>query len=573
MKRCPECRRDYYDDTLSFCLEDGSPLVYGLPDESLSGDEPETAVFPTAPPAQEEKTRTFGREASTGASKASVDIRWTKKKFLAAAAICILLLAALGIGSYSYFSDSSDRQINSIAVMPFVNEGGNADVEYLSDGMTETLISSLSQLPNLNVKARSSVFRYKGKETRSQVIGKELNVQAVLNGRVVQRGQDLILYVELVDAATENSLWKQTYTKTMASLVALQNDIARDVADELRARLSGTEKQKLAKNYTENAEAYQAYLRGRHIWNKGPGPGYEKSRDYFQLAIENDPTYALAYTGLADFYGFSAANGLLPPEDSWVKCESAVNKALDLDETLAEAYNPLAAVKLYLYRDWPAAERAFRRGIELNPNFAEIRHHYSLRLVHLGRGDEGLAEIQRALDLDPLSVRFNLSRARLLFLMRDYDGALAQAYKTLELDSNDALTHEWVGNIYEQKKMHREAMAAWIRAMTLRGETEKAKELELSFAGSGFEAAVRSLAEKQIKQLDEKRTGGDHVRSIDYMTAYTRIGDIEQALSWFARVEDERSGFRFEVKGNPIFDSLRGDQRFKELVRKVGIPE
>ena len=576
MKRCPECRRDYYDETLIYCLEDGVPLVQGA---VPAPDEPSTAILhSTDAPGEATTAQTAilptGAEAKAQGSLGDATERQTISKHRAAKPLAVLVVAGLlfvgGFFGYKYFSTT--KQIESIAVMPFVSESGNADLEYLSDGMTETLISSLSQLPNLNVKARSSVFRYKGKETSAQIIGKELNVQAILHGRVVQRGQDIVLYVELVDTGTENSLWKHTYSKTMTSLVALQNDVARDVADKLRVKLSATDRQKLAKNYTENTEAYQAYLRGRHFWNKGAVPGYEKSREFFQLAIEIDPTYALAYAGLADFYGFSAANGLSVPEESWPRCETAVNKALELDDSLSEAYNPLAAVKMYLHRDWPAAERAFRRGIELNPNFPEIRHHYGLRLVNSGRGEEGLAEIQRALDLDPLSVRFNLTRARLLFTLRDYDRAHDQMLKTLELDPNVPLAHEWLGNIYEQKKMHREAVAAWAKALTLRGETEKATALEQAFVSSGFEAAVRSLAKKEIERLDEKQKRGDYVAAGEYMTAYTRMGDKDQALAWFEKVLEDLTGFRFEVNINPIFDPLRGDPRFQELVKKVGNP-
>ena len=491
-----------------------------------------------------------------------------------AAGLAVLLLAAIGFGYWFYNHRlSKPAQIESIAVLPFVNASGNADVEYLSDGITESLINSLSQLPHLSVKARSSVFRYKGKEVEPQQVAAELSVQAILNGRVVQRGDDLTLYLSLVDARTGNQLWGAQYNRKLTDLVALQNEMARDVSQKLRARLSGADEQKLAKNYTQNTEAYQAYLKGLYYWNKGPVPGYEKSRDYFQQAIDLDPSYALAHSGLALYYSFAAANGLLPPDENWPKAEAAANKALALDETLAESYNPLAAVKLYYYRDWPAAERYFRRGIELDPNFAEIHNHYALCLYLFGRNEEALTEIQRAVELEPLSLRFSLQRARILFFIRQYDRAIDQFRKTLELEPNFALAHEWLGDAYEQKGMHREAIAEWGKALTLSGEGEQASTLERSYAASGFEMAVRALAQKKLERLNEKTGRGDYVPAIEYVTAYTRLGEKEQAFAWLTKAVEERNRFALEIKVNPIFDSLRSDPRFAELLRRVGLPQ
>jgi tetratricopeptide (TPR) repeat protein len=323
--------------------------------------------------------------------------------------------------------------------------------------------------------------------------------------------------------------------------------------------LSLADEQKLAKNYTQNTEAYQAYLKGLYYWNKGPAPGYEKSRDYFQQAIDLDPSYALAHSGLALFYSYAAANGLLPPDENWPKTEAEANKALALDETLAESYNPLAAVKLYYYRDWPAAERYFRRGIELDPNFAEIHNHYALCLYLFGQNEEALTEIQRAVELEPLSLRFNLSRGMILFSLRQYDRAIDQLRKTLELEPNFALAHEWLGNAYEQKGMHKEAIAEWGKALTLNDEGELASTLERAYAASGFETAVRALAQKKLERLNEKTGRGDYVPAIEYVTAYTRLGEKEQAFAWLTKAVEERNRFALEIKVNPIFDNLRSD--------------
>jgi len=491
-----------------------------------------------------------------------------------AAALAVLLLVAIGFGYWFYNRRwSKPAQIESIAVLPFVNASGNADLEYLSDGITESLINSLSQLPHVSVKARSSVFRYKGKEVDPQQIAAELSVQAILNGRVVQRGDDLTLYLSLVDARTGNEIWGEQYNRKLADLVALQSEIARDVSQKLRARLSGADEQKLAKNYTQNTEAYQAYLKGLYYWNKGPAPGYEKSRDYFQQAVDLDPSYALAHSGLALYYSYAAANGLLPPDENWPKAEAEANKALALDETLAESYNPLAAIKLYYYRDWPAAERYFRRGIELDPNFAEIHNHYALCLFLFGRNEEALAEVQRAAELEPLSLRFNLSRAIILFFIRQYDRAIEQLRKTLELEPNFALAHELLGDAYEQKGMHREAIAEWAKALTLNGEGELASTIERSYAASDFEMAVRALAQKKLERLNEKAGRGDYVPAIEYVTAYTRLAEKEQAFAGLTKAVEERNRFALEIKVNPMFDGLRSDPRFQESLRRSGLPQ
>jgi eukaryotic-like serine/threonine-protein kinase len=489
-----------------------------------------------------------------------------RHKLGAAIVVALLVTVAFGI---VYFREPAvgKTTIETIAVMPFVNASGNADLEYLSDGVTETLIISLSHLPHLSVKARSSVFRYKGKEVDPQKVAAELSVQAIMIGRLVERGDDLTLYLSLVDGRDGNQLWGEQYNRKMTDLVALQSEIARDVSQRLRLRLTSTEEQRL-KPGTDNTEAYQAYLKGRYYWNRGYAPGFVKSREYLQQAVDLDPTYALAYSGLADYYGFALARGLLPPKENWPKAEAAVNKALALDDTLAETYNPLAAVKLYYYRDWAAAERAFRRGIELNPNFAEIRIHYALCLMLFGRNEEALAEARRAIELEPLSSRFNYFSARILFFIRNNDRAIDQFRNTLEIEPTYVPAHELLGYAYEQKGMHKEAIAEWGKALTLTGVGEQASILERVYAAAGFEAAVRALAQHQLKKLNERVKRGEYVPAFEYVTAYTRLSDKEQAFAWLEKAVLERNAFVFIVKVDPIYDKLRADPRFPDLLRR-----
>ncbi|MEP6819910.1 MAG: protein kinase [bacterium] len=527
-------------------------------------------VGPRSPTANSALPQRLSVDESTTTSSAEYIVGRLKQHKLAVLVFAAFIIAAVA-GAYFYFGRAHLNAIESIAVMPFVNESGNSEVEYLSDGMTDTLINSLSQLPHLSVKARSSVFRYKGKEVDPQKVAAELSVQALLIGRVVQRGDDLTLYLSLVDAHNGNQIWGTQYDRKLSQLVSLQSEIAHDVSEKLHLRLTSTEQQRLTKRGTENTEAYQAYLKGRYYWDRGLAPGSEKSRDYYQQAIDLDPSYALAYSGLASHYSYFTANGLLPPDETWPKAEAAANKALALDPTLAEPYAPLAAVKLNYYRDWPAAERYFRRAIELNPKFAEAYGHYAISLIRLGRNEEALAIGQRAVELEPLSLRVNQGWARILFYARQYDRAIDLFRKTLELDPNFPPAHEWLGYVYEQKGMQREAVTEWSRALSLSGASEQASSLERTYATSSFEAAVRALGQQRLDKLNERMKRNAYVPAFEYVAAYTRLGDKEQALVWLDKAVQERNHFALDVKVNPLYDKLRDDPRFQDIVRRVGL--
>ncbi len=332
--------------------------------------------------------------------------------------------------------------------------------------------------------------------------------------------------------------------------------------------------QKLAKTYTENAEAYQLYLKGRYYWYKFPAKEYAKSRDYFQQAIDVDPNYALAYSGLGVYYGFAAGNGFLPPtNENWLKSEVAVNKALALDDALSEAYNALAGVTFYYYDDWAKAELELRRAIELNPNYAEARSHYAVNLQDFGRFEEALAQMKRVVELEPLSVRFNRNLAVVFYQTRDYDRAIEQYRKALELDLNNPYTHELLGNAYEQKGMQKEAVTEWSKALRLTEDNESATMLERIFTASGFNAALRSLWQKKLEQLNERAKRGEYVPAMNYAFAYTRLADKEQAFAWLAKARQEHSRLKYDVNLDPIFDSLRADPRFQDLLRRVGLPQ
>ena len=492
------------------------------------------------------------------------------------AAIVLVLAFAISVFIYSRRATptastkraAQPAQINSksIAVLPFENLSHDPDNAYFADGIQEEILTRLSKISDLKVISRTSTQRYKSSPTNLREIVDQLGVAHVLEGSVQKAGEQVRVNVQLINALSDSHLWADKFDRKLTDIFAVESEIAAKIADSLQAKLTGAEQRAIASRPTENSEAHQLYLRGRFYWNKWLGPDFDKSRQYYQQAIELDPNYALAYAGLADFYGFAFARGLLPPEEKWAKMEEDMaKKALELDPTLGEAYNPLAAAKLYFHRDWPAAEGDFRRGFELSPNFAEMHAHYAHCLIFFDRNQEAFAEMQRALDLDPLSSRFGFSRGWLLFFTRQYDAAIDQYRKTLELDPNDAIIHEWLGYAYEKKQMQKEAIAEWSKGLSLIGTFEDASLLERTYAASGFDAALRALAQKRLERFKEKTARGDYVPAYEYVIAYMRLGDKEQAFAWLAKAFAERNRLAFEIRVNPIFDPLRSDARFQKL--------
>ena len=458
----------------------------------------------------------------------------------------------------------------SIAVLPFENLSEDKTNAYFADGIQEEILTRLSRIGDLKVISRTSTLRFKNAPDNISEIAKQLCVANILEGSVQKAADQVRVNVQLIDAENDSHLWAERYDRKLTDIFAVESDIASNIAEALQARLTGAERRAISSQPTTNTEAHQLYLRGRFYWNKWLGPDFDKSRQYYQQAIELDPNYALAYAGLADFYGFAFAMGLLPPEEKWAKMEEDMaKKALELDPTLGEAYNPLAAAKLYFHRDWPAAEGDFRRGFELSPNFAEMHLHYALCLIFFDRNQEAFAEMHRALDLDPLSSRFGFSRGRLLFFTRQYDAAIDQYRKTLEIDPNDAIIHEWLGYAYEKKQMQKEAIAEWSKGLSLIGTSEDASVLERTYAASGFDVALRALAQKRLERFKEKTARGNYIPAYEYVIAYMRLGEKEQAFAWLAKAFAERNRLAFEIRVNPIFDPLRSDPRFEALVQKV----
>jgi TolB-like protein len=364
MKRCPECRRDYYDDSLLYCLDDGATLLDGP-----MGTEPATAILhETASPG----------EAATRTLQTARRINASTKNLIIAGVMVTALVTALGVGGYFYYGGGASRQIESIAVMPFANESGDSDLEYLSDGMTDALIRSLSQMPNLSVKARSTVFRYKGKEADPKALGRELGVQAVLTGRMTKRADQITLGLELINIGDESVIWTDQYNRKLADLVTLQSEIGRDVSSKLKMKLSGAEVAKLNKQHTTDPVAYQLYMKGRYEAGKFTEDGYNKGIDYFNQAIARDPNFALAYDGLSYCY---YSSWYIPAKVGSEKAKAAARRALELDPDLGEAQASLATVAAWFDKDWETADQGFRKAIELNPNYGLAHTYYGVMLA------------------------------------------------------------------------------------------------------------------------------------------------------------------------------------------------
>jgi serine/threonine-protein kinase len=483
-----------------------------------------------------------------------------------------VLLLAVATAGYWFFGNRGAGQINSIAVMPFVNASGNADVEYLSDGMTETLISSLSQVPNLAVKSRSTVFHYKGKETSAKKIGEELNVQAVLLGRVVERGEELNLNLELVNTQTQNVIWTGQYNRKHADLVTLQSEIARDVSQKLERKLSGVAEDKLAKKYSANPDAYELYLKGRYHWNRRTVEDDLKGLDYFEKAVKTDPKFALAYVGISDAHivlGIAdAMAGAMSPAATLPPARAAAEKAIELDPDLAEAYASRGHVR-WKERDWSGAESDFKRSIQLNPNYSYAHLFYSIFLAFNGRFAEGLIESKRSVELDPYSIPTVANMAYVNYFARRTDEAIASGRRAVAFDNTIPIARQRLGMAYEQKGMLPEAIAEFQAAVIQSNRVQLAlTSLAHAYALSGNEGEARKI----LAELEE-RSKQQFVSSYLLATVHVALGEKRRALELLEDAYKQNSIDMVQAKTDPKLDPLRDEPRFQELLKKIGFPE
>ena len=569
MKRCPECRRDYFDDTLSFCLEDGTALVHGV-----SADEPATAILHSTEAPGEAATRAqISTTAETVAlPTGSTDIVPKSSGFdkrLLTALSLLAIVVVVGFFGYRYFASGNSKQIQSIAVMPFANDSGSADVEYLSDGMTETLIKSLSGLPGLDVKPRSSVFRYKGKDTDLQTIGKELNVQAILNGRVAQRGDQLTLSLELVDVQRNSVIWTEQYQRKQSDLVSLQSEIAKDVSTKLLAKLSGAEETKVTKAAAADPEAYQAYLKGRYYWTRRTTLNIRKAIEQFKFATDRDPNYALAFVGLADCYAVLNEYAGTPSSETVPLSRTYAERALSLDPQLAEPHATLGFVHEHSWQ-WSEAEMEFKRAITINPNYPTAYHWYSILLKSLGRNDEAAAMIKRAQELDPLSSVIAVNISRLYQLQNNDPASIENSLKLIELDPNFGPAHEYLGLSYLRMGRSADAVTALEKAAEL---TNRAGitlgDLGYVYASTGKRAEALDVIKELEGKYARKEAIGQYIAAV-----YVALGEMDKAFEWLEKDFEARNGKLAEIRWQLQFEALRGDPRYRDLLlKRMNLPQ
>jgi serine/threonine protein kinase/tetratricopeptide (TPR) repeat protein len=457
--------------------------------------------------------------------------------------------------------------ISSLAVLPLVNANVDPEVEYLSDGITESVINLLSQLPGLRVMARSTMFRYKGKDPDAQEVGRALKVRAVLGGRLFQRGSRLIIKVELVDVKDGSQLWGEQYNRDMSEVLVVEQAIAQAIVEKLRVRLSGEQQRRVARPVTESTEAYQCYLKGRYHWNKRTEEGLHKSIKLFEQAIEIDPTYALAYCGIADALVNLGGWGHVPFREAYPRAKAAARRALEIDETLAEAHVSLAMAQKEHDWDWAAAGKSYERALELNPNCATAHQWYGEYLAAVGRHAEAIAAMQRAIELDPLSLIIQATLGRHgYYFAHQYDAAIAQLKKTLALDANFWVARLWLGWTYANVGRHAEAIAELEATRQLDGNLEILAALGAAYGLAGR----RADAERILHELDDiSKTR--YVSPMNRALVFIGMKEFAQALDWLERAYEERAQLLSELGAEPAFDPIRTEPRFVDLLRRVGL--
>jgi adenylate cyclase len=525
VKQCTKCGKRYTDETLNFCLDDGEWLV-----DQYSAPDPPTVIFPPS-------TAAKGSAAYASSSK--------------------------------ILPTSDDTR--SIAVLPFANVSADPDNEYFCDGLAEELLNALSKIEGLRVVARTSAFSFKGKNIDATEIGEALRVDTILEGSVRKSGSKVRVTAQLVNAADGYHLWTERYDRELRDIFDVQDEMTLAIVDSLRLKLLGHGRASVLKRYTENTEAYHLYLRGRFYWNKRSSSAYAQAIEYFEHAIELDPGYALAYSGIADCYnssGFSLDVGSLPTNEIASRAKSAALKALEIDDTLAEAHTSLAYARQLFDWDWETAEEGFRKAIDLNPNYANAHHWYSHLLVAMKRFAESLVHSRLALEIDPLSVVMNTHLGWHYLYAREYDSAVRQLQNALCIDPEFLHAHWYLALSYEQKEMFSEAEWEFRAALTPTDDTLAIEADAAHFYGvSGQGAKAKSIVLK-LERLAEKQ----YVSSFGLALAHLGLGDTDRTFRYLDRSLRERSDMLVYLEVDPRLEPLRDDPRYVDLARRVGLP-
>jgi len=518
--------------------------------------------------------RRLKRDTESGKSIAAgvPTSRWSRRTIVMSAIALVSVIALIGVGVF-YFRGSTHTRINSVAVLPFANANGDPNTEYLSDGITEGIIDRLSGLPNVKVISRTSAFRYKKREIEPQKVAKELGVEALVTGRVMQRGDELSISAELVDANEDKQLWGEQYSRKLADVASVQQEIASAISGNLRLRLSSEDKTRLAKASATNPEAYQLYLKGRYVANQSTADGLNKSIEYFQQAIDKDPGYAMAYVGLADSYN-TLGGGLnyVSPRETIPKAKAAAMKALELDNTVGEAHAALGFAEWFYDWDWPTAEREFKAAIELNPNSAVSHFRYSECLLTRTQFDEGISEIKRAQELDPVSTQTMGGLGHAYLVMRRYDESIPHFQKALDLYPTAAFIRAQLAWAYAMKGMYPQALAEYDKI----AEPDKAvaAENQLVADGLGWVYAVsgRRADALQIAKEVEELSSHTYVDFYQLATIYAGLGEKGEAFRMLEKGYEERSAGMLYLAIDPFWDGMRSDPRYADLLRRIGLP-
>jgi len=584
MKRCPQCNRVESDEALKFCRADGVTLV----SDSSFSSEAGTAQLGAQPGASEVHTSILPHNTNSTVNRATGPttalplanptvatqrLSQTGKRKILVAATASMLVIVIAIASYLIIGKSigtkKDKGIESVAVLPFENKSGNADSEYLSDGLAESLIYRLSQLSNLNVSPRSSAFRYKGQSIDAEKIGNELGVDAVMSGRLTQRGDDLLIGVDLIDVKNKKTIWGEQFQRKMSDLQAMQTEIAAAIADKLQLRLSGNESQGIAKQYTSNNEAYQLYLQGRYFWNKRSSYNLKKATELLREATEKDPKFALAYAGLADCYAVSYYYIGVRPRELMPFAKTYAAKAIALDSTLAEPHATLGFVTWLLDWDKAEAEKEFLRAIELNPRYPTAHHWYSRYLRGVGRLDDATREIKRAEELDPLSLVIINNVAEIYIDKNDLDSAIRECQRMIDLDPNFWAAHQTLSIVFVRQGKFLEALAEAQKSVQLSNRSNAS----LALLGHVYaRLGRRSDAEGLINEL-ERRYADKSADGRDLAVAYAGFDDKDKAFAWLAKAFDDHSVFLVFLKLEPLMEPLFKDARWNDLERRVGLSQ
>jgi serine/threonine protein kinase/tetratricopeptide (TPR) repeat protein len=539
-------------------------------ERTLRKSDVETEMISSLPTQHRRQIQTLAEHAPATSSLIEQKPRRHTKLVIYIGLGLLALLLSVGINYWRV----SPAPITSVAILPFVNESSDANAEYLSDGITESITNSLSQLPGLKVMSRNAAFRFKNTKQDPQDAGRSLNVGAVLTGRLVTFGDQVVIKTELIKVIDGSQIWGAEYKSKLADILSVQDEVSRKISENLRVRLTGEDKQRLARRYSSDAEAYQLYLKGRYFWNKRNEEGFRNSIDYFKRAEERDPTFALAFSGLADSYALLCDIGVAAPVDEMSKAKAAAQKAVDADPNLAEAYTSRAFVKLSYDWDWPGAESDFQQALKLNSKYPTAHQWYASYLMQMGKFNRAKAELEEAHNLDPLSPIISSNTGLYSYYEHDYDDAISKYKLTLQSEPDFWVARHYLGLAYVQKGMYTEAIAelrALIKAPAsgplpnevVAAETEASSSLGFAYAMAGKREEARAIVD-QLHALAQRR----YVSGIYFAVIYAGLKDNDRAIQYLNKAFESRHPGLVLVRIEPMFDGLRSDERFKQLVKR-----